>query len=314
MGTKRERELELKLRKIRAALLNMLRDANEDRKKLEEKTRELEEKSRKLSQARLATLNMLKDMAEDKKKIEEAYRELKKTQNQLIQSEKMATIGTLAGGIAHEINNPLGSILINTQMLLNDIKDEEKRESLKLIEESARRCRDIVQNLLSYSRRHELEEFMPVNLNEVIDNSYNLIRHQLRMDNINVEIKYGNISNVDGNANELQQVFTNLILNARDAIKKSGKSGTITIRTFREDKFIVSEVTDNGSGIPEEYIKRIFDPFFTTKDIGEGTGLGLSIVYKIIEKHNGKIYVSSKLGEGTTFTIKLPKSKNNKSK
>ncbi len=314
MGTKRERELELKLRKIRAALLNMLRDANEDRKKLEEKTRELEEKSRKLSQARLATLNMLKDMAEDKKKIEEAYRELKKTQNQLIQSEKMATIGTLAGGIAHEINNPLGSILINTQMLLNDIKDEEKRESLKLIEESARRCRDIVQNLLSYSRRHELEEFMPVNLNEVIDNSYNLIRHQLRMDNINVEIKYGNISNVDGNANELQQVFTNLILNARDAIKKSGKRGTITIRTFQEDKFIVSEVTDNGSGIPEEYIKRIFDPFFTTKDIGEGTGLGLSIVYKIIEKHNGKIYVSSKLGEGTTFTIKLPKSKNNKSK
>jgi len=240
-------------------------------------------------------------------KVKERTKELMDTQEQLIHSEKMATIGTLAGGVAHEINNPLGAILTNTQMLLREIKDKDKRESLELIEESTRRCRDITQSLLRYSRKPEVGEFKPIDLNKVISDSCNLLQHQLEKENIKIELEYGDIPHIKGNANELQQVFTNLILNAGDAIKKTGKPGKITIRTSQEGKFIVSNVIDNGIGIPEENIKRIFDPFFTTKDVGEGTGLGLSIAYKIIEKHKGEIDVSSKVGKGTTFTIKLPK-------
>jgi len=297
--TSREKELESELRDTRAALMNMLRDAEQDRRQLEEKTG-------KLSQTRLATLNMLEDMADAKKEVENAYQELKTTQSQLLQSEKMATIGTLAGGVAHEINNPLSAILMNTQILLKDSKDKSERESLKLIEENTRRCRDIVRSLLTYSRKPELGEFESIDLNRVIGDSSNLLQHQLKRDNIKIEKKCGNIPWIEGNANELQQVFTNLILNARDAIKEAGKPGKIIISTFQKGRFIVSKVIDNGVEIPKEDIKRIFDPFFTTKDVGKGTGLGLSIVYKIIEKHNGRIDVSSTVNKGTVFTIRLP--------
>jgi len=245
-------------------------------------------------------------------KVKERTKELMETQEQLIHSEKMATIGTLAGGVAHEVNNPLGTILINAQMLLRDIKDEGKKKHIKLIEESTRRCRDIVQTLLRYSRKPEMGEFESIDLNTVITDSCNLLQHQLEKDNIKIETEYGSIPYMRGNANELQQVFTNLILNAGDAVKEKRKTkdtekpGKITIITSQKGKFIVSQIIDNGIGIPEENIKRIFDPFFTTKDVGGGTGLGLSITYKIIEKHSGEIDVSSKMDEGTTFTIKLP--------
>lgn len=240
------------------------------------------------------------------KKVKERTRQLKEAQAQLIQSAKMATIGTLAGGVAHEINNPLGAILTNTQMLLREVKDPDKRESLELIEEGTRRCRDIVRALLRYSRKPELDEFKSVNLNDIIDDSYNLLQSQLSKENIKIERECGEIPNIPGNANELQQVFTNLILNARDAIKRIRGSGKITIRTYSEDGSIVAQVIDDGCGILDENIDKIFDPFFTTKDVGEGTGLGLSIAYKIIEKHNGGVKVSSNVGEGTTFTIRFP--------
>jgi len=240
-------------------------------------------------------------------KVEERTRQLKEAQEQLIQSAKMATIGTLAGGIAHEINNPLGAILTNTQMLLMEVKDPDQRESLKLIEDGTRRCRDIVTTLLKYSRKPELGEFKSINLNDVINDACNLLQHQLNNENIKIKKEYTKVPNIEGNANELQQVFTNLILNAKDAIKRIRKTGEIIIRTYQEDKLVVAQVIDNGCGIPKENISKIFDPFFTTKDVGKGTGLGLSITYKIIEKHNGRIDVSSNVGEGTTFTIKLPK-------
>ncbi|OYT41275.1 MAG: hypothetical protein B6U86_02710 [Candidatus Altiarchaeales archaeon ex4484_43] len=240
-------------------------------------------------------------------RIEERTRQLKEAQEQLIQSAKMATIGTLAGGIAHEINNPLGAILTNTQMLLMEVEDPDQRESLKLIEEGTRRCRDIVNTLLKYSRKPELDEFKSINLNDVINDACNLLQHQLNNENIKIKKEYTKIPDIEGNANELQQVFTNLILNARDAIKRIRKAGEIIIRTYQEDKSVVAQVIDNGCGIPKENINKIFDPFFTTKDVGEGTGLGLAIAYKVIEKHNGRIDVSSNVGKGATFTIKLPK-------
>lgn len=243
-------------------------------------------------------------------KVEERTKQLKEAQNQLIQSAKMASIGTMAGGVAHEINNPLGAILTNTQMLLMEVKDKDQREALKLIEEGSRRCRDIVQTLLKYSRKPALDEFKSIYLNEVISDTCKLLQHQLDKENVKIERECGKISNIKGNANELQQVFTNLILNARDAIKRIRDSGKIIIKTFQEDRFIVAQVIDNGCGIPKDNINRIFDPFFTTKDVGEGTGLGLSIVYKIIEKHNGEIDVSSDVGKGTTLTIKLSAEEN----
>ncbi len=310
MGARAERELELKLRNTRAALINMLRDAEEDRRQLKEKAEELENKTRKLSQTRSAILNMLKDMAENKKKTENAYQELKRTQSQLIQSEKMATIGILAGGVAHEINNPLGGILIHTQMLLRKTRDRDERRSLKLIEESTRRCRDIVRSLLDYSRKPGLNDFRSLNLNKVISDACDMIHYEMEDRNIKIEAEYGSIPDIKGNSNELQQVFTNLILNAEDAIDETGKPGKIIIRTYQEDRYIISQVIDNSSGIPEENLKKIFDPFFTTKDVGKGTGLGLSIAYRIVEKHGGEINVASKLGEGTTFTIKLPVGEN----
>ncbi len=242
-------------------------------------------------------------------KVKERTRQLKEAESQLIQSAKMATIGTLAGGVAHEINNPLGAILTNTQMLLMEVKDPEQQKELKLIEEGTKRCRDIVRTLLKYSRKPEFDEFKSINLNNIIADTCNLVQHQLDKENIKIEVEYGEIPNINGNSNELQQVFTNLILNARDAIKKTGKPGKITIRTFQEGIFIVSQVIDNGCGIPKENMDRIFDPFFTTKDVGEGTGLGLAISYKIIEKHSGKVEVSSKVDKGTTFTIRFPKVK-----
>lgn len=238
-------------------------------------------------------------------KVKDRTKELQDAQEQLIQSAKMATVGTLAGGVAHEINNPLSTILINSQVLLKETEDEDRVESLRLIEGSARKCRDIVRSLLSYSRKPKLDEFESIDLNKVIKDTLDLIQHQLVSENIAIKTEYGDIPKIRGNANELQQVFTNLILNARDAIKKTGNPGGITTRTFMDGRFIVSEVIDNGDGISKEDERRIFDPFFTTKDVGKGTGLGLSIAYNLIKKHDGKIDISSVLGKGTTFTIKL---------
>jgi len=146
-------------------------------------------------------------------------------------------------------------------------------------------------------------------LNKVVKDTYNLIKHQLKGEKITIETEYGDLSSIDGNANELQQVFTNLILNSRDAIEEKGKSGSITIRTSQEDAFIMAKVIDNGAGISPENMNKLFDPFFTTKDVGKGTGLGLPIVYNLIKKHDGVIGFSSELGKSTTVTIKLPKGK-----
>jgi len=238
--------------------------------------------------------------------VEERTRKLKEAQANLIQTAKMASIGTLAGGVAHEINNPLGAILTNAQMLCLETKDDSQRESLRLIEEAARRCRDIVQTLLKYSRKPGFDEFVSVNLNEVIIDTCHLIESQLEKEQIRIVIEHGEIPNIKGNANELSQVLTNMLINSKNAIKKIKDSGIITIKTYRENDFAIMQVIDNGCGIPKENINKIFDPFFTTMEVGKGTGLGLYISQKILEKHNGSVEVSSKPLEGSTFTIKIP--------
>ena len=235
--------------------------------------------------------------------------ELVEIQKQLIQAEKLATVGTLAGGVAHEINNPLTAILTNAQMLLLSANDAEATESLMLIEEASQRCREIVRKLMTYSRKPlGGREVTEVDLEKAVQNVIAFLGFNLTQDNIKVNTKFENRPLiVKGCQNELEQVFTNLILNARDAILKIKKEGEIAISISGTDGHIIVQVTDDGAGIAEEHLSQIFDPFFTTKDVGKGTGLGLSICQSIVDQHHGTIEVQSQFGHGTTFTIRFPR-------
>lgn len=242
--------------------------------------------------------------------VRQRTQELMEVQKQLVQAEKLATVGTLAGGVAHEINNPLTAILTNVQMMLMDDEADAKldRESLQLIEEATKRCRSIVQKLMVYARKPlESAQIEPIDLAQTLKNVVSFLGYQLGQENIKIitRVKEGGYM-VRGNRGELEQVATNLILNARDAIKKIKKNGNIHIALFKNDGFIIMEIKDEGAGIPEEVLPKIFDPFFTTKDVGKGLGLGLSISQAIVGKYNGSIKVESKPNKGAVFTVNLP--------
>lgn len=240
------------------------------------------------------------------KKVEERTKELKETQAQLFQAEKLASIGTLSGGLAHEINNPLTAVLTNVQLLKMSGQVED-RESLSLIEEGARRCQRIIQKLMRYTRKTEdIESSEAVDLNRVIRTAADFLGYQLKQENIELSLSLAPLDPIAGVSNELEQVFTNLILNSRDAVKAAGRRGKIEIRTGQKNGAIQIEVTDNGTGIKKENLLRVFDPFYTTKDVGEGTGLGLTVSSGIVQKHGGQISVTSSEGRGTAFTIQFP--------
>lgn len=233
-------------------------------------------------------------------------KKLEATEAQLIQSEKMATMGLLAGGVAHEINTPLGAILLNAEMLMKELKEDFPQKSqLEVIKESTIRCKKIVEMLLNYSRKSDVI-LKEINLNQVIDKTCSFLEHQLSNDKICLTKQQQEIAPINGDFTKLMQVFTNLIINARDAIKSIKESGTITIKSYQKDGFVVAQIEDDGCGIPQENIGKIFDPFFTTKDVGKGTGLGLSIVYRIVESHQGTIIVSSEPQKGASLTITIP--------
>jgi two-component system NtrC family sensor kinase len=253
--------------------------------------------------------NLEKKVEERTADLQRANEELRAAQEQLVQSEKMASVGTLAAGVAHEINNPLGSILTNAQMLLLDA-DESGRENLKLIEEAARRCRKIVMTLLNYTRKSAPSDVKTELLRVPIDDACNLLDIECKKDNIEIRKEYSDdLPGVQGNMTELTQVFTNMIVNAKNAILKAGRPGVIRIRVFRSGDKAVCQIEDNGCGIPEKNYRRIYDPFFTTSDVGKGTGLGLSISQEIITKHGGSVEFVSKVDEGTTFTVTFPANK-----
>ena len=226
-------------------------------------------------------------------------------QQRLVQSERMVAIGTLAGGVAHEINNPLGGILAWTQLLMRtEGIDEEAASFLKEIEESALRCKKIVRGLLDFSRNVPSEEREAVNLNEVVERARFLMQHTFAKQGVEVVIEAaGDLRRVSGNANQLQQVIVNLLSNACGAIQGTGR---ITVRTKNVAAEIWVEVEDDGDGIPKEARERVFMPFYTTKPQGEGTGLGLAVTYGIVENHEGTISFETEEGSGTTFTLKLP--------
>lgn len=224
----------------------------------------------------------------------------------LIQSDKLSSIGELVSGVAHELNNPLTSIMGFSELLLTDNINEGSKKKAETIHESSQRCKRIVDNLLSFSRSHKPEKTYQ-DINSLIAGILDLKAYRLDVEDIETRLDLEEtIPMIMADGHQLQQVFLNLLNNAEHALQEKGGQGTITIRTgYRNNKLFIT-FTDSGSGIPERIIPRIFDPFFTTKEVGKGTGLGLSISYGIIKEHGGDIQVVSKQGAGTSFLIELP--------
>ncbi|OGF57764.1 MAG: hypothetical protein A2497_02900, partial [Candidatus Firestonebacteria bacterium RifOxyC12_full_39_7] len=242
---------------------------------------------------------IIRDISERKKQEKEKV----DLQNQLIQSEKMSAIGQLAAGVAHEINNPMTSILGFTQLLLRVHKDgDTEYEKLKKIETSSQRCKDIVQQLLIYSRTKG-SEIQPVDIHKMIDAVLVLTKNHLKIMNVTVVKEYAdNLLHVAA-PQQLEQVFMNIISNARDAMPSGGR---LIIQTQMENGKIVVKFTDTGEGISRENLGKIFTPFYTTKKAGQGTGLGLSIVKTLLASMQGDIKVESEVGRGSTFILILP--------
>ncbi|MDD5065825.1 MAG: ATP-binding protein [bacterium] len=234
-----------------------------------------------------------------------AEEEKEKLRVQLIQSEKLAAVGQLAGGIAHELNNPMGVILGFAQSIAKGIKDDDPLfMPLKSIEREAVRCKQLIGNLITFSRTG-MPAAEKVDINSTIDETLSLIDADVKVKNVQIIKNYGaDFPPIMVNKNQIQQVIINLFSNAMDAMPDGGK---ITISTCIEDKKKVKiTVSDTGRGVPKENLNKIFEPFFTTKEVGKGTGLGLSLCYEIIQKHKGSIEVKSEVGKGTAFNIKLP--------
>jgi len=225
-------------------------------------------------------------------------------QEQLIQSEKLAGIGVLASGVAHEINNPLSGIIGMAEIALEEEDPSKKESYLTDILECGQRINEIVKGLRSYSRAAKKEEFGPVDLNGVLEESLKMVQLAIKANSVEVIKEFQASEKIQANLGEVQQVFTNLITNAFQAM--DGKGGKLILSTRALEDFIEVKVSDNGTGIPQKYLNQIFDAFFTTKNPGEGTGLGLNIVYRIVSKYEGTIDVDSKERMGTTFTIKFP--------
>lgn len=278
------------------------------------------------------------DLTQKNQQLSAAYDELKTTQLQLLQQEKMASVGQLAAGVAHEINNPMAFVTSNLKTLkkyseslagfitvqadaitssasaelVAQVDDAKKRLKVNniladihdLIHEStegAERVRAIVLNLKNFSCLNE-SEYQNADLNSCLESTINIASSGLG-GNTEVQREYGEIPEIPCQPRQLNQVFLNLLANAAHAITDQG---IIRVQTWRDGDDVCVAIRDNGCGIPEEIQSRIFEPFFTTRDVGKGTGLGLSTCYDIVKKHNGRIEVDSKVGEGSCFTVYLP--------
>jgi PAS domain S-box-containing protein len=226
-------------------------------------------------------------------------------QDQLIQSEKLAGVGVLASGVAHEINNPLSGVIGMAEVAMEEENLPEIKGYLKDILNCGMRISEIVKGLRTYSRIAKQGEQSLIDINEVLEESLKMVRLATKTTSIEVVKNFQSVDKIEANAGEVQQVFTNLITNAFQAMNEKGGALTLSTRSLKDTVEI--KVSDSGMGIPQKNINKIFDPFFTTKKIGEGTGLGLNIVYRIVTKYEGTIDVESKEGIGTTFTIKFPK-------
>jgi hypothetical protein len=256
------------------------------------------------------------ELSRRNRELADALDALRRAQAELLRSEKMASMGRLVAGIAHEINNPVNAVINSLGPLEEAVKRiaevdpkgeigklvEEATEILAVVQRGAARTKSIVQALHGYARGDEKVE-RDVFLARSVDDTLGLLQHRLR--HVKVEKDVDPEARIRGYPGQVDQVLMNLLTNAAQAI--GSKGGTIRVRAQKVDGRVHLVVSDDGPGIPPDVLPRIFDPFFTTKDVGEGSGLGLSIVHGIIERHGGQIEVDSKPGQGTTFTISFPK-------
>lgn len=293
----------------------------------------LDEKTREITNSLMVMKQQYENLLKNKSELEQA-------QQQLLQSEKMASLGQLSAGVAHEINNPISFILLNLDSLkeyldtlitlsdhyeqhltsdtgqlpseLESFKEEQdisfiKDDLVKLYDDSKdglARVKDIVANLKNFARADE-GEYELADINDCIENTIKVVWNEIKH-NATLTKNLGSIPNISFNQNQLSQVFMNLLVNACHAIKDQKENGEITLSTFTKNSTVYISIKDDGCGIPKEIQSKIFDPFFTTKDVDTGTGLGLSISYGIIEKHHGKIDLISSPSNGSEFIIQLP--------
>jgi signal transduction histidine kinase len=234
---------------------------------------------------------------ETRKRIEQQTRHL-------VQAEKLASLGQLAAGIAHEINNPLTNASLGIQTLRNRLVSmgtgQEIVGKLNAVEKNIDRASSIAQELLQFSRQQE-SEFRPININTVITSSLMLMKHKL--DNVVVDKKLSPVPDIMGDPVKLEQVIINILANSMESMNQGGR---LEVSTLHRNGMIEATISDTGCGISEENISRVFEPFFTTKELGAGTGLGLSICYGIIKQHHGTINIRSAVGSGTTVTLAIP--------
>ncbi len=227
-------------------------------------------------------------------------------QERLLQSEKMASVGQLVSGVAHELNNPLTGVTGFAQLLLNRNLDEQTRRDVETIYSEAERAAKIVQNLLSFARRRKAQKGL-VNLNTLLERVLELRSYDLRVKNIDLDLDLDpHLPLTMSDPDQIQQVFFNVITNAEQAMLSAHGKGKLKIRTRAEKGYVLLSFTDDGIGIPAENMRRVFDPFFTTKEGGQGTGLGLTISYGIVDDHAGRIRVESRPNRGATFVVELP--------
>jgi C4-dicarboxylate-specific signal transduction histidine kinase len=259
------------------------------------------------SELEAARTRLLRWNDELRQKVEEATAELRAAQAQLVEAQKLAAIGQLGAGVAHEINNPLAGILGNAQLLMLERSEQDPDfETLRKIEQSAKRCKEITQNLLRFSQQRDRPELRPVNLNTVVRDALALTENQIQAESIELrsQLVAGRIA-VNADPGHLSQVILSIVSNARTAMMQTERK-ELSVRTSVEGGEAVVAVEDTGKGIKPEHLPRIFEPFFTTKDVWSNVGLGLSVAYRVMSEHGGRIEVKSELGRGTAVMLHLP--------
>ena len=317
-------EFNKRLANQRKAMLHILADYEQDRRRLARQTERLDNSRRallhilqdshmdklRLEASRKAMIHIMGDLRETTAEMQRRERELRDKQEQLVQAGKLATLGELTTGVAHELNNPLNNIglFVGNAVDLIELAVTEKGQivgELRHAMQQVSKATEIISHLRTFGRAAPVSR-EPISLRQVVERALSLMREQLRLRDIDVTVELGPEEPVVlGNAIQLEQVFINLLTNARDAVAESARKA---IRISGSTGSGAAEValTDTGHGIPPGLERRIFDPFFTTKEVGKGTGLGLSITYGIIKEHGGTISVVSPPGEGATFLINLP--------
>jgi C4-dicarboxylate-specific signal transduction histidine kinase len=313
-----------KLGEQRKAMLHILADYEQDRSSLAQHTERLDNSRRallnilkdshesnlRLGETRKAMIHIMGDLRETTQAVERREQELRDKQEQLVQAAKLATLGELTTGVAHELNNPLNNIglfvgNVIDRMMLGELDLERVVSDLEKAMDQVRKATEIITHLRTFGRAAPIS-LEPVSVGDILERSLSLMNEQLRVREINVDVEpAADELVVLGNAIQLEQVVINLLTNARDALVDAPEK-TIRLSSALKDERVRITVSDTGPGIPPGLEQRIFDPFFTTKEVGMGTGLGLSITYGIVKEHGGSIEVTSSPGEGACFEIELP--------